>query len=74
MSQDGRTAVAEGLRGPAGPADLLVGCRKPGPGMRRTLGPGRIAEVWLWPGLDILSDPEAAPLRGALDDFRQWET
>ena len=41
--------------------------------MGKTLGAGRIAEVWLWPGLDILSDPEAAALRDALDGFRQWE-
>lgn len=73
MAQDGRSATAEGLRVPQGPAHLLIGCRKAGAGMRKSLGAGRIAEVWLWPGLDILSDPGAAALRGALDDFRQWE-
>lgn len=74
LSQDGCTATTAGLKLPEGPAHLLIGCRKAGSGMRKTLGAGRIAEVLFWPGLDILSDPDAAPLRDALDDFRQWET
>jgi len=73
LSQDGRDARAEGLRVPQGSAHLLVGHRSLRPGMRKTLGAGRIAGVWLWPGLDILSDPEGAALRDALDGFRQWE-
>lgn len=73
VSQDGRHAEAGGLRVPAGPAHLLVGHRSLRRGMRKTLGAGRIAEVWLWPGLNILSDPEGTALRDALDGFRQWE-
>lgn len=73
LSQDGQTARAEGLTVPEGPAHLLIGCRSARRGMRRTLAAGRIAEVWLWPGLDILSDAGAA-LRHALDDLLLWES
>ncbi|MBB1490560.1 hypothetical protein H5395_03215 [Paracoccus sp. MC1854] len=73
LSQDGQTARAEGLVVPEGPAHLLIGCRSARRGMRRTLGAGRIAEVWLWPGLDILSDA-GADLRHALDDLLLWES
>ena len=73
LAQDGRQARAQGLRVPPGAAHLLVGHRSLRRGMRKTLGAGRIAGVWLWPGVDILSDAEAAALRDALDGFRQWE-
>lgn len=73
LAQDGRQARAQGLRVPPGAAHLLVGHRSLRPGMRKTLGAGRIAGVWLWPDLDILSDAEAAALREALDGFRHWE-
>lgn len=72
LSDGKRTVAASGLDVPEGPAQLLVGCRSQGARMRKTLGAARIAELWFWPGLDILSDP-AAPLGRALDDFRQWE-
>lgn|GEM_PF-6093326 len=73
FSQGGQVATAQGLNVPEGPAHLLIGCRSNRRGMRRTLGEGRIAEVWFWPGLDILSDA-ARPLRRALDDFLLWES
>lgn len=73
LSHGGQMAVAMGLAVPEGPADLLIGCRSARRGMRRTLGAGRIAEVWFWPGSDILSDA-AAPLRQALDDLLLWES
>lgn len=73
LSHDGRTDIAQGLSVPEGPAHLLIGCRSARRGMRRTLGAARIAEVWFWPGLDILSDA-AAPLRRAMDDLLLWES
>lgn len=74
LSQGGRTATAQGLAVPEGPAQLLIGCRSTRKGMRKTLGVARIAEVWFWPGLDILSDPAGADLRRALDDLLLWES
>ncbi len=57
-------------------ATLLLGCRSHRPGLKKTLGPGRIRDLFIWPGHDILtSPPEGASreMQAAFAHFCLWE-
>lgn len=43
---------------PAGRADLFIGCRNARAGLRRKLGRYGLTDVMVWPGQDLLSDPD----------------
>ncbi|MEJ2021293.1 MAG: hypothetical protein P8X43_04430 [Maritimibacter sp.] len=54
---------------------LLLGCRSHRPGLKKTLGAGRIRDLFIWPGRDILAETSEAggEMRAAFDHFCLWE-
>ncbi len=56
-------------------ATLLLGCRSHRPGLKKTLGAGRIRDLFIWPGRDILAETAEADteMRAAFEHFCLWE-